>query len=305
VHIDGYYAGDVVAFSPDGRYLAIGGSSGRVSVLEASNDWRAVIVRDPPSGRVTAIAFSPDGKYLAAGSDGGTVRICEVATWQEVTLISHEVDVDAIALAFSPDSRYLATAGRKRSNPWEAAVIGRKVTRSVRKPEDYFAVVWEVANGHEVARIIDTGDVLSLAFSPDGKCLATAGGNNRAQVWEIATGNEVLYLAHELGVLEVTYSPDGKYFATCSRDRTARLWEAATGRELARIAHERGVRTVTFSPNGRYVAIASQADAWVWLWRPEDLIAEACNHLTRNLTREEWRAYLGDEPYRKTCPELP
>jgi len=43
----------------------------------------------------------------------------------------------------------------------------------------------------------------------------------------------------------------------------------------------------------------------VWLWRPEDLIAEACARLTCNLTREEWRQYIGDEPYRPTCPELP
>jgi hypothetical protein len=43
----------------------------------------------------------------------------------------------------------------------------------------------------------------------------------------------------------------------------------------------------------------------VWLVWPEDLIAEACARLTRNLTQEEWERYLGDEPYRKTCPDLP
>jgi len=45
--------------------------------------------------------------------------------------------------------------------------------------------------------------------------------------------------------------------------------------------------------------------ARVWLWRPEDLIAEACARLPRNLTREEWQQYIGDEPYRPTCPNLP
>ena len=45
--------------------------------------------------------------------------------------------------------------------------------------------------------------------------------------------------------------------------------------------------------------------ARVWLWRPEDLIAEACARLPRNLTLEEWQRYIGDEPYRPTCPDLP
>jgi hypothetical protein len=45
--------------------------------------------------------------------------------------------------------------------------------------------------------------------------------------------------------------------------------------------------------------------ARVWLWRPKDLIADVCARLPRNLTAEEWKQYLGEEPYRKTCEQLP
>ena len=63
---------------------------------------------------------------------------------------------------------------------------------------------------------------------------------------------------------------------------------------------------LAFSPDGTRLATASlDKTAWLWLWRTEDLIAEACKRLPRNLTHAEWRQYLVDEPYRPTCPNLP
>ncbi len=72
------------------------------------------------------------------------------------------------------------------------------------------------------------------------------------------------------------------------------------------MSHESAVHSVAFSPDGKYLATASRDEtARVWLLWPEDLIDEAGSRLTRNLTYQEWRRYLPDEPYRKTCPNLP
>ena len=60
------------------------------------------------------------------------------------------------------------------------------------------------------------------------------------------------------------------------------------------------------SDDGRYLTtVNNNAIARTWFLRPADLVTEACARLTRNLTTEEWRQYVGDEPYRVTCPNLP
>jgi WD40 repeat protein len=107
-------------------------------------------------------------------------------------------------------------------------------------------------------------------------------------------------------VYHVTFSPDGSRLATASADKTARLWEVASGKELARLPHEASVYHVAFSPDGSRLATASaDKTARLWVWRPEDMIATTCSRLNRNLTRAEWRQYLGNELYHKTCVDLP
>ncbi len=78
------------------------------------------------------------------------------------------------------------------------------------------------------------------------------------------------------------------------------------GKRISVLNHDGLVNFVVFSPDGKYVATASDDNtARLCMSNTEDLINEASNRLTRNLTPEEWKEYMGDEPYHKTFSNLP
>ena len=319
-----------VTFSPDGRWVASASYDGTARVWEAATGQE--VARMVHEGTVMAVTFSPDGRWVASASYDGTARVWEAATGQEVARMVHEATV--MAVTFSPDGRWVASrSGDGMGRVWEAAT-GQEVARMEREhngsvsamafsPDGRWVTwggmdgtvhVWEAATGQEVARMEreHNGSVSAMAFSPDGRWVVSGGGNT-VQVWEAATGEEVARMVHGNWVSVLALSPDGQWVASGEgylmfgvRPATVRVWEVATGQEIARMTHGEGVAAVTFSPDGQWVASGSNdRTARVWLWKPEDLIAEACSRLTRNLTLEEWRTYLGDEPYRRTCPNLP
>ena len=109
--------------------------------------------------------------------------------------------------------------------------------------------------------------VLSVAFSPDGKTLASGSQDNTVKLWEVSTGKELrTFSGHQNWVLSVAFSPDGKTLASGSHDNTVKLWEVSTGKELRTFSgHQNSVLSVAFSPDGKTLASGSQDNA-VKLW---------------------------------------
>lgn len=111
------------------------------------------------------------------------------------------------------------------------------------------------------------GAVYHVAFSPDGKLLASAGNDRTIGLWDLTTGNELRRMTgHDDCVRWLVFSPDGKTLASASYDKTVRLWDTATGKEKAKLeGHEQPVLGLALSPDGKTLASAS-FDKSVILW---------------------------------------
>ena len=168
------------------------------------------------------------------------------------------------------------------------------------------------ASGQEPSDVaeepIDPTDPLDFAepieprgdFSPDGRWAVTP-ARREAFVWDSRTGQVRSRLSGHTGrVLTAVYSEDGRYIATAGADRTVRVWNARTGRSVAVLqAHAGAVRDVRFTPSGKEI-LSTGTDGTVRIdpcyacWSTKELQSLVSSRITRELTRGERLAFLGD-----------
>ncbi len=156
-----------VAFSPDGRTLAIATDSSGVILTEFSTGAGPPygLSRSPYHSHVVAVAFDAEGGMLATGADAGEVTVWEIPGWRRLhKLDGHSGDI--LAVAFHPGGEILASAGRDRTvRLWDLTT----------------STTVSVLEGH-------TGDLQSLSFLHDGRMLASNSRDGTVRLWETASG---------------------------------------------------------------------------------------------------------------------
>lgn len=293
-----------VSFSPDGRWLIT--NYGELTHPTGTDIWdleqqkKLTAFGTEPSER-KAVAFSENERQVITLENWNKLIVWDIASQKK----KHAIDLPERSNDFALDpsgGRVAIIANRKR--------VG----------------LWSLTDGEDLGEIAQAdGGISCVTFSPDGRFLATCDyENNTVHVWDLESRKGRHALGHDEDVHTVAFSKDGRYIATAVYTYGGRtvnafrvanvvnIWALETGELLATLNHHGLVSDLEFSADGRYIRTQTYmseesgiAPSYVWLWHTKDLIEAACTSLPRNMTLDEWRTYLPEAPYRRTCEGLP
>jgi WD40 repeat protein len=288
---------EVLAFNPEGSILASGFADGDIILwdvksrkpigdpLQLHQSWVEVLVFSPNGQSLASAAtLDEDGFYLwdlSQNSPSATnyIAASEAQDWVEY-------------LAFSPDGKTIASC---------TEVDGYRVV-----------MLWDVQDHKVITTLESRPGAKSLAFfTPDGQTLLTA-GNYGIRVWD---SSDFTILAEPASnaldtptIQSAALSPAGDVLASQLIHREITLWDSFTGQPLGdpiaiydEDTSDTGNHHLAYSPDGSQIAIADDQGLFLWDMRVEQWIEAACHMANRDLTREEWRTYMGSEPYEETC----
>jgi WD40 repeat protein/beta-lactamase regulating signal transducer with metallopeptidase domain len=263
-----------IAAAPDGTCYATGGPAGKVVLYDAQSDER-IATFEGHAGDLRSVAFSADSRLLASGDQNGVVHLWDATAYHPLGSFP-ALERPIACVQFSPDGRTLAAATGDESGSSPGIVV-----------------LWDIATHRTIGTLEGHRGALSVAFSPDGATIATAGADGVIRLWDLATRSPRNSLTY-LGCQSLAFSPDGRVLASAHPGGDVVLWDARGLRQLGLLkGHRDQVHHVVFSPDGRSLATAGK-DQTVKLWSLATRRQTARATLKRELTPVRSVAYSPD-----------
>ncbi|WP_299485172.1 NB-ARC domain-containing protein [Acaryochloris sp. IP29b_bin.137] len=283
-----------VDFSPNGRTLASGSADHNLKLWDADGHYLHTLTGHTDG--IWEIAFSPDGHTLASGSFDRILKVWNLSDQQcQSTLQGHSGSIWSIAFAanLSPteqrDDPILISGSFDRTIKLWDVQRGKCLKTIAGQTNPVFAIalqpsasvssivaavgsdnlirLWNFKTGDYVTSYTaPMKEVFFVAFSPDGKFMATGSSDKTVRLWNITEGGQIILRGHTQQICSVAFSPDSRYLISSSFDRTLKLWDIQKRRCIRTYrGHVHQVRGVAFSPDGQHFASASM-DRTVKLW---------------------------------------
>lgn len=244
-----------VDWNPDGKVLAFASPDGSLTLYDTTIQSFKTLnpAREDIKNGIYSVAWNPNGKTIASGSEDGAVSIWDVGTGRLVkTLIGHTARVSA--LAWNRDRKTLASGSRDgRVKIWDVETGREERTLSLQSPLS----LWKAASQNRSRLHLGGAEqeaqehTFSVAWSPDGKILAVATGDD-VSLWDPNDDHPLEILADSEE--SVSWSPDGKMLATASFDASVRICDADTGQVVIALARFPGTEWLSYRPGYLFFA---------------------------------------------------